>query len=104
MIVTAPAAFRFTYDAAPGATTAWPSCWPGSRSSAPVRTRCPTCCARSCATCSAPRGIAELGYDEHDVPALVDGALKQQRLLVISPREVSGQDLGHILNASMTNW
>ena len=37
----------------------------------------------------APRGIAELGYDEDDVPALVEGALKQQRLLVVSPREVS---------------
>ena len=34
----------------------------------------------------APRGLAELGYDEDDVPALVEGALKQQRLLVISPR------------------
>jgi hydroxyacid-oxoacid transhydrogenase len=52
----------------------------------------------------APRGVAELGYDENDVPALVEGALKQQRLLVVSPRDVSGDDLGHILNASMTNW
>jgi hypothetical protein len=25
-------------------------------------------------------------------------------LLVVSPRDVSGDDLGHILNASMTNW
>jgi hydroxyacid-oxoacid transhydrogenase len=52
----------------------------------------------------APRGIAALGYDEHDVPALVEGTLKQQRLLVGSPRDVTGDDLGHILNASMTNW
>ena len=52
----------------------------------------------------APRGIAELGYDERDVPALVQGALKQERLLVVSPREVTGDDLGHILNASMANW
>jgi alcohol dehydrogenase class IV len=52
----------------------------------------------------APRGIAELGYDENDVPALVEGARKQQRLLVGCPREVTDDDLGHILNASMTNW
>ena len=52
----------------------------------------------------APRGIAELGYDENDVPALVEGARKQERLLVGSPREVTDDDLGHILNASMTNW
>jgi hydroxyacid-oxoacid transhydrogenase len=29
----------------------------------------------------APRGIAELGYGEDDIAALVEGALKQQRLL-----------------------
>ena len=52
----------------------------------------------------APRGIAELGYDERDVPALVEGALKQQRLLVIAPREASERDLTLILNASMANW
>jgi hydroxyacid-oxoacid transhydrogenase len=52
----------------------------------------------------APRGIGELGYTEDDVPALVDGAMKQQRLLVGSPREVSEKDIAHVLNASMTNW
>jgi alcohol dehydrogenase class IV len=52
----------------------------------------------------APRGIAELGYSEDDVPALVEGTMKQQRLLVGSPREVSENDIAHILNASMTNW
>jgi alcohol dehydrogenase class IV len=52
----------------------------------------------------APSGIAELGYDEDDVPALVAGALKQQRLLVIAPREASERDLAHILNASMRLW
>ena len=35
----------------------------------------------------APSGVAELGYGEDDVPALVEGALKQQRLLVVAPRE-----------------
>ena len=30
--------------------------------------------------------------------------MKQQRLLVGAPREVSEADLAHILNASMTNW
>ena len=52
----------------------------------------------------APRGIAELGYSEDDMPALVEGALKQQRLLVGAPREVGENDIAHILNASMTNW
>ena len=52
----------------------------------------------------APRGIAELGYTEDDVPALVEGTMKQQRLLVGTPRDVSETDIAHILNASMTNW
>ena len=52
----------------------------------------------------APRGVAELGYVEDDIPALVDGALKQQRLLAVAPKEVSERDLHHIITASMTNW
>ena len=53
---------------------------------------------------SAPRGIAELGYTEDDIPALVDGAIKQQRLLAVAPKEVTEDDLRHIVTASMTNW
>ena len=49
----------------------------------------------------APSGIAELGYTEDDVPALVEGALKQQRLLVIAPKEAGLQDLTRILRASL---
>ena len=53
----------------------------------------------------APRGIAELGYDEADIPALVDGALKQQRLLVAQPaRRTEAHDLEQIFRASMANW
>ena len=52
----------------------------------------------------APRGIAELGSTEDDIPALVDGALKQQRLLAVAPKEVTSDDLRHIVTASMTNW
>ena len=52
----------------------------------------------------APSGVAELGYGEEDVDDLVEGALKQQRLLVVAPREVTAEDLGHILGASMRNW
>jgi hydroxyacid-oxoacid transhydrogenase len=52
----------------------------------------------------APSGVAELGYGEDDVPALVEGALKQQRLLVVAPKEAGADDLAHILTASMRNW
>ena len=49
----------------------------------------------------APDGIGELGYEEDDIPALVEGALKQQRLLVIAPREAGPNELAAILRASL---
>ncbi len=49
----------------------------------------------------APMGITELGYEEDDIDALVEGALKQQRLLVISPREAGPNELAAILRASL---
>ncbi len=42
--------------------------------------------------------------EEEQVEALVEGALKQQRLLVIAPREASEQDLATIIGESMENW
>ncbi len=52
----------------------------------------------------APSGVRELGYDDADVDALVEGAVKQQRLLVVSPREPSESDLAEIIRGSMENW
>ena len=49
----------------------------------------------------APAGIGALGYGEDDVPALVEGALAQQRLLAVAPREASEADLAAILRASL---
>jgi alcohol dehydrogenase class IV len=53
---------------------------------------------------AAPRGVRELGYDEDDIDDLVEGAMKQQRLLVQSPREVTEDDLANIIRESMENW
>ena len=41
------------------------------------------------------------GNTAGDVPAIVEGALKQQRLLVIAPREVGAADLEAIVRASL---
>jgi alcohol dehydrogenase class IV len=49
----------------------------------------------------APMSLGELGYGPGDVPALAEGALKQQRLLVISPREAGLAELEAILHASL---
>ncbi len=49
-------------------------------------------------------GLTALGYGEEDVQALVDGALRQQRLLLLAPREPDAEDLAQILRDSMANW
>jgi hydroxyacid-oxoacid transhydrogenase len=104
VIVTAPAAFRFTYEAMPERHHHVAELLAGAPIADPGPDALPDVLRELMRDVGAPRGVAELGYAEDDVPALVEGALKQQRLLVGSPREVDGTDLGHILNASMTNW
>jgi alcohol dehydrogenase class IV len=47
---------------------------------------------------------AIVDYTEGDIPDLVAGALKQERLLAVAPKPVTEQDLRHIITASMTNW
>ena len=98
VIVTAPAAFRFTYDAAPekheraaallGAGAEGPDALPDALL-ALMR------------DVGAPERVSAFGYTEDDVPALVDGALKQARLLAVAPRDVAGEDLRHIIGASL---
>ncbi len=48
--------------------------------------------------------LAGIGYAEGDVDALVDGALKQQRLLVLAPRETTRDDLARIVRDSLDLW
>jgi hydroxyacid-oxoacid transhydrogenase len=51
-----------------------------------------------------PNGTGALGYGEGDVEDLVAGALKQERLLVIAPRDPTAQDLAGIFRSSLRNW
>lgn len=53
---------------------------------------------------SFPSGIGELGFEARDVPGLVEGAWKQQRLLTISPRKPTKEDLTRIFERSIANW
>ncbi|MEA2481008.1 MAG: hydroxyacid-oxoacid transhydrogenase [Thermoleophilaceae bacterium] len=102
VIVTAPAAFRFTYDADPERHHRAAELLTGERSDTPDAL--PDALRELMRDVGAPSGIAELGYGEDDVPELVEGALKQERLLSIAPKEPGESDLAHILNASMRNW
>jgi alcohol dehydrogenase class IV len=51
-----------------------------------------------------PNGVGELGYTEADIPELAEGAMKQQRLLTLSPRPVTQEDLERIFADAMQYW
>ena len=101
--LTAPEAFRFTFDAAPerhlrAAQLLSPGV-SGSDASA-----LPGVIASLMRDIGIPNGLAEVGYGAGDVDALVEGALQQQRLLATAPKEVSGEDLATIMTASLEHW
>jgi len=51
-----------------------------------------------------PNGIGAVGFGEGDIGALVDGAMKQQRLLATCPRDVTEDDLAGIFSRSLELW
>ncbi|MBV9797443.1 MAG: iron-containing alcohol dehydrogenase [Solirubrobacterales bacterium] len=104
VIVTAPAAFRFTYDALPGRHHQVAEWLAGEPIGDPSPDSLPDVLRQLMKDVRAPSGVAAFGYAEDDIPALVDGAMKQQRLLAIAPKEVREDDLRHIITASMANW
>lgn len=105
--VSAPAAFKFTAPASPekhtraaellGAKTEGMSTWE-------VATAISDALASLMRDINIPNGIGALGYTEKDVPALVEGTIKQQRLLVGSPRAVGKKELEQIFRDSMEYW
>jgi hydroxyacid-oxoacid transhydrogenase len=51
-----------------------------------------------------PNGLGAVGYDEGDVNDLVEGTMKQQRLLATAPREVTEDDAAAIITGSLELW
>ncbi|MGZ4473741.1 MAG: hydroxyacid-oxoacid transhydrogenase [Nocardioidaceae bacterium] len=103
--LTAPEAFRFTFDAAPDRhVRAAELLAPGSTRPDDVRDYLPAVLTDLMRDIGIPNGIGAVGYDEDDVPDLVDGALQQQRLLATAPREPSADDLAGILRGSLELW
>jgi hydroxyacid-oxoacid transhydrogenase len=99
VIVTAPAAFRFTYSADPERHDRAASLL-GSDASGPDAL--PDVLSSLMHDLGVPTSLSELGYDDSDIPALVEGALAQARLLAVAPREVGASDLAAILRASLS--
>ncbi len=99
VIVTAPAAFRFTYRADAAKHEHAAALLGGDRSAG--ADALPDALSALMRDVGAPTGLAELGYREDDVDAIVAGARKQQRLLEIAPVEPSDADLAEIVLASL---
>ena len=105
--LTAPANFRFTAPTDPlrhariagllGARTEGLSAMEAAR-------KLPEAFIELMRDIGAPNGLSALGYTAADVPGLVEGGWKQQRLLVGSPRPVTKGDLTRIVEESMRLW
>jgi alcohol dehydrogenase class IV len=103
--LTAPAAFRFTFDADPERhVRAAELLAPGVDRPKDDRDFLPSVLADLMRDIGIPNGLAAVGYGEADVPDLVEGTLKQQRLLATAPREVTEEDAAAILRDSLELW
>ncbi len=101
--LTAPAAFAWTYDAAPARHLAAARLLePGVVGEGPDLL--PGVLRRLMREVGMPRGLAAVGYSEADVTSLVEGSLRQQRLLATAPKEVTSEALTEIIGASLENW
>ena len=103
--LTAPEPFRFTFDAAPERhVSAARLLAPGADESNDLAQRLPNVLTALMRDIEIPSGIAAVGYDEHDIDDLVDGTMKQQRLLATSPKTVTEDDVAEIFRRSMNLW
>ena len=103
--LTAPEAFRFTFDSSPERhLRAAELLEPGAERPSDLSTFLPTVLARLMRDVDLPNGIAAVGYDEGDIGDLVDGTMKQQRLLATCPKDVTEDDIAGIFRRSMELW
>jgi alcohol dehydrogenase class IV len=103
--LTAPEAFRFTYAASPERhLRAARLLDPRAATPADPSALLPGVLVALMRDIGIPGGIGAVGFGEADVDDLVDGALKQQRLLATSPRPVHADDLAAIFRRSLTLW
>lgn len=107
VILTAPAAFRFTYPTAPerhlraAALLGVPV---EGLSEAERREALPRALIALMRDIGIPNGLAAVGYTERDLPALVQGTLRQPRLLAGAPRAVGAVELEGILRDAFRYW
>ena len=103
--LTAPEALRFTFPAAPDRHVR------AARLLAPDREPpddpagfLPSVLVELMRDIDMPNGIGAVGYGTGDIDALVEGTMKQQRLLATAPRPVTGDDVAGIFARSIALW
>ena len=101
--LTAPAAFKFTFDANPERHIRAARLL-DAESHGKGRDTLPRVLSSLMMDVGMPNGLAEVGYTRADVDELVEGATKQQRLLATSPKAPTDEDLAKIFVASMEHW
>ncbi len=99
-MATAAAAFRFTFPTGPDRHEEAARLLSGAARASGIDAL-PDAVDSLCRDVDAPRGLAPYGYGADDVDALVAGALEQTRLLAVSPRPATAEDLALIVSGSL---
>jgi alcohol dehydrogenase class IV len=103
--LTAPEAFRFTFEASPERhLRAAQLLAPNAGMPTEPPDFLPMVLADLMRDIDIPNGVGAVGFDEGDIPPLVEGAMKQQRLLATCPRDVTEDDLAGIFQRSLALW
>jgi alcohol dehydrogenase class IV len=103
--LTAPEAFRFTFQAAPERhVRAARLLAPNAGLPTEASEFLPLVLVDLMRDIGLPDGVGAVGFAEGDIPDLVEGTMKQQRLLATSPREVTEDDIAGIFSRSMSLW
>ena len=103
--LTAPEAFRFSFESAPERhLTAAALMAPDRDKVDDPKEQLPTVLTELMRDIGIPNGIGAVGYTESDIPDLVPGTMKQQRLLATCPRPVTEDDIASIFGKSIQNW
>jgi len=104
--LTAPEAFRLTFEASPTRHLAAARLLDphGAVAEPDGPGRLSAVIARLMRDIGIPNGLSEVGYGAGDVDGLVEGAWAQQRLLATAPIDVTTDDLAAVVTASMEHW
>ena len=102
--LTAPEAFRFSFESAPERHLRAAALLARTPPSTDPAEQLPSVLVALMRDIGIPNGIGGVGYTEDDVPDLVPGTMKQQRLLATCPRTPTEDDIAGILTRSVENW